>query len=403
MSQLDGLNSGKLLGSAFSTFMIDPRNGRRSSSEASFLQNAIQSGRAPTVYKNTLGTRILFNESKTATGISALTAGTFGTPSVDFILTARKEVIVSGGAFQSPQFLMVSGIGPCDHLSEQGIPCVQNLPGVGQNMWDHPIFGISHRVNVPTSSASINNATLAALSAQAYRDTGSGPLSYFGGGYYGFEKLPPPYRSSLSNDTLSTLSSVPTDWPEIEWLPQPSYTGDSSNRQVVDPRDNHSYATLSLALIHPFSRGTIRLASPDMTTLPLIDPNTLTHPADIDLALQSFKRVRAAWATLVDLGIADPIEAYPGPQVQTDAQIRDAIAKMASWVYHAAATCRMGQDLSRDPMAVVDAQARVFGVQGVRVVDASSFPFLVPGHPTATVYALAEKVAEDVLRGIGRA
>ncbi|KAL9619876.1 MAG: hypothetical protein Q9160_005523 [Pyrenula sp. 1 TL-2023] len=400
MTEIDGFNSGRLLGSAYSTFMIDPRNGHRSSSEASFLQNALENGRAPIMYKNTLVSRIIFDGNKTATGVRALTAGTFGTPSVEFTLNARREVIIAGGAFQSPQLLMVSGIGPCAHISQQGIPCLEDLPGVGQNMWDHPIFGITHRVNVPTTSAAVNNATLAAQYVQRYLTTASGPLSALGAGIYGWEKLPEPYRSSLSNASLSALSAFPTDWPEIEWLPQNSYTGNRSNNQLLDPRDGHSYATLSMALIAPLSRGSVTLAGPDMTTLPNIDPNTLTDPVDIDMALQLFKRGRAAWKILVDLGLADPVEAYPGDNIQTDDQIRKAIADMGSWVYHAAATCAMG-DRSRDSMAVVDSRARVFGVQGLRVVDASSFPFLVPGHPTATVYALAEKISDDILNGTG--
>lgn len=352
------------------------------------------------VYKNTLVNRILFDGNKTATGVRAITAGTFGTPSVEFTLNARKEVIVSGGAFQSPQLLMVSGIGPCAHLSQHGIACLQDLPGVGQNMWDHPIFGITHRVNVPTASAAINNATLAAQNIQRYLTTASGPLSVLGAGMYGWEKLPEPYRSSLSNASLSSLSAFPTDWPEVEWLPQNSYTGNRSNNQLLDPRDGHSYATLSLALIAPLSRGSVTLAGPDMTTLPNIDPNTLTHPVDKDVALQLFKRGRAAWKILADLGLADPVEAYPGDNIQSDDEIRKAIADMGSWVYHAASTCAMG-DRSRDSMAVVDSRARVFGVQGLRVVDASSFPFLVPGHPTASVYALAEKISHDILNGTG--
>jgi choline dehydrogenase len=181
MKQIDGFNSGRLLGSAFATFTIDPRNAHRSSSESSFLQAALNRGIAPTVYKNTMAQKILFDrDNKRARGVQVSTEGTFGTQSVNFTLHARNQVILSAGAFQSPQLLMVSGIGPCDHLRSFDIPCIKNLPGVGQNMQDHPIFGTAHRVNVLTASASANNATLAALSAQQYIQNVTGPLPMLG-------------------------------------------------------------------------------------------------------------------------------------------------------------------------------------------------------------------------------
>lgn len=168
MSQVDGLNSGHLLGSAFVTSTIDPRNAHRSSSESSFLRQSLNSGSGPVIYRNSLVQKILFDSDKTATGVRVSTAGTFGTPPVTFTLSARKEVILSAGPFQSPQLLMVSGIGPCNELAKFGIPCLQNLQGVGQNMEDHVLFGASHRVNFPTASATANNATLAALAVEQY-------------------------------------------------------------------------------------------------------------------------------------------------------------------------------------------------------------------------------------------
>lgn len=397
MKQIDGLNSGKLIGSAYATLTIDPRNAHRSSSESSFLQAALNSGKGPVVYKNTLAQKILFDSNKRATGVQVSTGGTFGTPSVNFTINARKEVIVSAGAFQSPQLLMVSGIGPCSKLAQFGISCINDLPGVGENMQDHPIFGISHRVNVPTASASANNKTLAAAAAELYLKNATGPLSIFGPGYYGWEKLPQPFRSHLSNSSIHALSSFPPDWPEIEWLPVSAYNGYNWNKQTADPRDGHNYATVNVALVAPLSRGTVSLAGPDMSTPPVINPNWFSDPTgtDMDLAIQSFKRQRQVWAELARLGVADPVEAFPGANYTTDAQIKDIISRSMTTVYHASCTCKMGQ--SSDKMAVLDSQARVYGVEGLRVVDASSFPFLPPGHPQALVYALAEKVADDIL------
>ncbi|KAL9078533.1 MAG: hypothetical protein Q9157_002556 [Trypethelium eluteriae] len=397
MAQIDGFNGGRLLGSGFTVQTIDPRNAHRSSSESSFLQASFQNGTPPIIYKNTLAQRILFDSKKTATGIQATVAGTYGTPSVDFTLSARKEVILSAGAFQSPQLLMVSGIGSCPYLAPFNISCLADLPGVGQNMWDQPIFGTSHRVNVETASALANNASLTAAAVQAYLHNGSGPLTT-GNQYFGWEKLPDPYRSALSNASLEALATFPADWPELEWLPQNSYAGNSSIRPF-DPRDGSNYATLSVGLMAPLSRGSVRLQSDRMDVPPLIDPAWLTDPTDAELAVQAFKRTRQAWDVLVNLGLADPEEALPGANVTTDAQIRDFIAQSALTLYHASVTCKMGQ--ANDSMAVVDSRARVMGgVSNLRVVDASAFPFLPPGHPQATIYALAEKIAEDILQDL---
>ena len=117
--------------------------------------------------------------------------------------------------------------------------------------------------------------------------------------------------------------------------------------------------------------------------------------------IQAFKRQRQLWSYLVSVGVADPVEAFPGPSVSSDddGQILEFIAENLITVYHASATCKMG--MSNDSMAVVDSEARVFGTQGLRVVDASAFPFLVPGHPQSTIYALSEKIAEGILTGLG--
>ncbi|EAW09400.1 GMC family oxidoreductase [Aspergillus clavatus NRRL 1] len=395
MEQIDGLNSGKLLGAAWATSTIKPMNAHRSSSESSFLQEAFKNGVAPTVYINAMAQRILFDSDKTATGVQVSTAGSFGTNAVNFTLNARKEIILSAGALQSPQLLMVSGIGACKELAKFGIDCINDLPGVGQNLQDHSYFGTSHRVNVPTASAVANNQTLAAMAVDLYLQNATGPLSIFGAGYYGWEKLPEPYRSQLSNDALQALSDVPSDWPEVEWLTVNAYFGDGANLITGDPLDGHNYATLNTAIVAPFSRGTVTLADASMNTPPVIDPQWLVDSTDMEVAIQAFKRQREVWDEFVKMGVADPEEFYPGKQVQTDAQIREHLRRTVGPVFHVSGSCKMGR--RDDPMAVLDSTARVYGVRNLRVVDAGSFPFLTPGHPQATVYALAEKIADDIL------
>ncbi|RMX73054.1 hypothetical protein D0869_13994 [Hortaea werneckii] len=397
LPQIDGLSSGHLLGAAYAPFTIDPKTGYRSSSESAYLQSALNNHLSPIVYHGTLATETLFDGEK-ATGVKALTAGTYETPGKNFTLSARKEVILSAGTFQSPQLLMVSGIGNCTELADLGIDCKVDLPGVGQNMWDHLIFGSTHAVNVNTASTSLNNATLAAILKQVYLESGSGPLSTFGPGYYGWEKLPTGYRENLSSASVAALDrNFPPDWPEIEWLPQGGYSGRGLNKQQADPRDGRNYATLATALVAPLSRGTVKLASPYMWDLPLVNPAWLTNEADMELAVQAFRRGRQIWQVLVDMGVAHVEEVFPGLNVSSDAETRDYIAYSLSTVYHAACTCKMGK--SSDKMAVVDSKACVHGVQGLRVVDASAFPILPPGHPQSTIYAFAEKIAHSIITG----
>ena len=399
MGFIRGLQSGILNGSAYSTLTIDPRNGYRSSSESSFLQAALQNGTAPVTNKNYLATRFLFSDNNTANGVSVTTAGPYGIPPVNYTLSARKEVIVSAGVFQSPQLLMVSGIGPRDQLQQNNVPVRKESPGVGQNMWDHVLYGISRRVNVLTGSAGLNSPVVAARLAEQFRVNGSGPLAAFGAGYYGWEDLPEPYRSALSNNSVAELNTFPADWPELEWLPISAFLGYQRNRQTEDPRDGYNYATINPGLVAPLSRGNISINSSSMADHPIINPNWLSAPADQELAIQGFKRARQIWQILQDGGLTIGTDEYfPGLNVTSDADILDFIQRSLMTIYHAACTCKMGR--SNDSMAVVDSRARVYGVQNLRVVDASSFPFLPPGHPQSTVYALAEKIAGDIL-GIG--
>ena len=404
LTLLPSFNTGILNGSAYSTVTIDPRNGHRSSSESSFLQAALQNGTAPTIYKNTLANRILFSASnKTAAGVSVTTASTFGTKPLNFTLSARKEVILSAGVFQSPQLLMLSGIGPPSTLSTHQIPLVQPLPGVGQNMWDHVYFGANRRVNVLTASASANSPALAHRLADLFRTNASGPLAAFGAGYYGWEKLPEPYRGRLSARAREDLSRqrFAGDWPEVEWLPVSAYLGYQTNPQEEDPRDGFNYAVISAGLLTPLSRGNVTIGSNSAADAPVISPNWLQDPTDREVAVAAFRRSREIWAELAELGVTVGKEEYlPGLNVTSDEDILDYVQRSFMTVWHASSTCKMGKVGGGDEMAVVDPQCRVHGVQGLRVVDASAFPFLPPGHPQGTVYALAEKIAAEILEGL---
>lgn len=158
---------------------------------------------------------------------------------------------------------------------------------------------------------------------------------------------------------------------------------------------NISYGFVEVALITPRSRGNISISSSDTSVPPLINVGWLSSPTDRELAIQAVKRGRAVFnaASMQPVLVGD--EVVPGPAVHTDADIEAFVLKNPQTVYHASCTCAMG--MANDTMTVVDSRARVFGVRALRVVDASSFPLLVPGHPQSTIYALAEKIAADML------
>ena len=383
---INGFQSGELLGTGYVPFTIDPENVYRSSAETSFLVSASKA--VLKVLRRCMARKILFDQSNTARHVLA----TFG--NLNFTVTARKEIIVSAGAFQSPQLLMVSGVGPRAVLEALNIPVVKDLPGVGQNLQDQPFFGTTHRVDFATASAALNDPDVSQQAVDAYLDDYTGPLSIPAPGVLGFEKLPEPLRSTLSASTRSDLdTNFPADWPELEILPISAVTGYARNFSTEDPADGHNYATIATCLVAPLSRGNITINSPNMKDPPQINPNWLTHPTDVELAIAALKRSRQIWAELHNITIGS--EYLPGPKVQSDADILAFIRKAVAPIWNAAGTCKMGK--ASDEMAVVDNQMRVFGTQNLRVVDASVMPLLPPGHPQATVYALAEKLADIII------
>ena len=342
------------------------------------------------IYNNTLAEKVIFS-NRTAKSVSVSSRGA----PVNYSLFARKEVIISAGAFQSPQLLMVSGIGPQQTLRDLNIPVIVNLPGVGQNMWDHSYFATAYRVNIPTTSAGLNNATVAAEAVQAYLEEHAGPLTISPTpGMFGWEKLPMSYRASLSTAAREALAeNFPNDWPELEFLSANGVLGYNTNYEIADPVDGYNYASMATALVAPMSRGNVSINSTRMNDPPLINPNWLTDPMDVEVAIAAFKRQRDVWSPMSNLTIGE--EQLPGPLVQSNEEILAFIRKGVGPVWHAASTCKMGK--SSDKLAVVDSAMRVFGTRNLRVMDASIFPFLPPGHPQSTIYALSEKLASELV------
>lgn len=292
---------------------------------------------------------------------------------------------------------MVSGVGPKATLEEHGIPIVSQLEGVGQNLWDHIMFGPSYAVTVPTLDATFGSPASIAQALLDYTLHAQGPLTSNVAEFLGWEKMPEKYRATWSESTREALSWFPDDWPEVEHISGNGYIGDFNFPLLQRPRDGNNYATDLGAMVAPLSRGNVTISSRDTLVQPKINPNWLTHPGDQEVAISWYRRLREVWDTpeMRSIRADGDKEAYPGREHETDEQILEVIRDSIVTVWHPACTNKMGKP--DDKMAVIDNRARVFGVQGLRVVDASAFPILPPGHPQTTVYALAEKIASDII------
>ena len=286
-------------------------------------------------------------------------------------LTAKREIMVSGGAFQSPALLMRSGIGPGAQLQAMGIATLRDLPGVGENLHDHPD---------------------AVLCADAPEHTELFGLSLAGAGNMlrGIWQWRQQRQGMLTTNFAEGGGFFKTD----AALAEPNIQLHFVIAKLVDHGRQMQLGhgcSLHVCLLQPQSRGSVRLASPDAMTAPLIDPNFLSHPEDM---AQLLKGVRAGQRILAQPALSAVSQEWAASaQATTDAQLEQWIRQHADTIYHPVGTCRMGQDA----MAVVDPQLRVHGVPGLRVVDASVMPRVVSGNTNAPTIMLAEKAA-DLIR-----
>lgn len=326
LSDVQDFESGELLGSQYCPLTVNPDDSTRASSEATYLRSYLNTDRSHLqVYPHTLAQKVLFDGNKTATGVEVESYGQ------TYYLKASKEVIVSAGAFQSPQLLMVSGIGPESELAENNITTISNLPGVGKNMEDHILVGVNYLVDV-TTSAVLQNNTIAQQYEEMYRKNGSGLLSNTGADYLGWEKLPERYRANMSAASLEALDKYPADWPDFEFV-----VGSFSSTPRLDTKLN--YAFIETALITPQSRGSITINSTDMSVAPIIDVGWLTNPIDVEMAIAAVRRGRDFWAAKGIQPIILGEEARPSMNTTTDAELEEYVRKGVTTVYHASCTC----------------------------------------------------------------
>ena len=340
------------------------RDGRRSSTANAFLKPA--RGRANlTVATDAHSTRIVL-EGTRAKGIEYIQNG-----SIQRAVAAR-EVIVATGAFNTPQLLMLSGIGPAEHLRGLGINVVADLP-VGKNLQDHLGAYMTYSRRQPGSFHREMRFDRMAMSMVRAYLFGTGPGTVVPGGLHAFVKT----RPELSVPDIEFMFRGTSHDPHL-WFPllRPAYLDGYGIRPT---------------LLHPDSRGEILLASSDPLKQPRIVYKFFTAPNDLPTLREGFKRARE----LAFHKALDPFrgeEIGPGPQVKSDADIDTWLKKVVITAHHPAGTCSMGQG------GVLESDMKVRGIEGLRVCDASAMPDLVSAHINACVIMMADK-ASDIIRG----
>ena len=348
-------------------YQMTHKNGERHSAAKGYLTPHL--GRSNLhVVTGAYATRILL-EDKRAVGVEYWHGGALTQ------VRATREVLLSAGALLSPQLLMLSGIGPGAQLQRHGIPVLHDLPGVGEHLHDHPdvvqIMEAPHLKDL--FGLSLSGMAQAMRGMLEWRRSRTGMLTTNFAEAGGFIKSDP---------------SEPT--PDLQLHFVIGKLVDHGRKTVL----GHGYSA-HVCLLQPKSRGTVTLASKNPMQLPLVDPHFLADPHDLQRMVRGFKRTREI--------LAQPALAKWGAQelassanATTDAQIEQYIRQNADTIYHPVGSCRMGPGA----MDVVDAQLRVHGVQGLRVVDASVMPRIVSGNTNAPTVMIAEKAVDMILEKV---
>ncbi len=345
-------------------YQVTQKDGRRFSAADAYLHPAHDRPNL-TVLTDALATAVL-TEAGRAVGVRYLHQGT------EKVARAEAEVILSGGAVNSPQLLMLSGIGPADHLREHGISVVADSPGVGANLSDHPIV-----------AALWSTPKVRGLAEQAgTRNLLRWQLLHSG-----------PFTTNIAQAGGFTRTEAGLPAPDIQWhvLPVPF-----RNSGLADPTDRGMSVLVTLVDVH--SRGRIWLRGPDPRHKPMIDPGYLTDPSDTAALIKAVGMAR-------EIAEARPMrklwtaEESPGPDVRDPDAVRDFVRRDVTTIYHPVGTCSMTGEPSVNASGlpgVVDTELRVRGVQGLRVVDASVMPTVPRGNTNAPVIALAERAADMI-------
>jgi choline dehydrogenase len=344
-------------------FQTTTKRGRRASTARSYLRPAMRRSNLH-VETEAQAQRLLF-EGRRAVGVIYRQHG------VERTARARKEMIVSSGAYGSPQLLQLSGVGPADLLTQHGISVVLDAPGVGNDLQDHMQVRIVMRCKQKVTLNDVMNNPLRQIIAGAqYAALRKGPLTIAAGTSGAFFKTDP----RLASPDI-----------QIHFLP---FSTDKMGEKL------HPYSAFSASVcqLRPESRGSLRIKSTDPSAAPEIRINYLATETDRNAFIDGMKILRKILKAPA-LGPYVIDEAEPGPSVATDEQILEFCRQRGSTVYHPTSTCRMGND----PLAVTDQRLRVRGIEGLRVVDASVMPDLMSGNTNAPTIMIAEKASDMIL------
>jgi choline dehydrogenase len=335
--------------------LVTQKGGARHSTAVAYLRAAMKRPNL-TVQTEAHAARVLM-DGKRAVGVSYLRGGSL------VEARANREVILSGGAINSPQLLLLSGIGPAARLKTLGIEVVADLPGVGQNLQDHLASGILYHSKQPITLASAEK-----------------PGNIIN--YLLFKKGP--LTSNVAEGVAFLKTKPDLLAPDIELIFAPSFFLEHG---FANP-PGHGF-TIGVVLLHPESTGSLMLRSTNPTDPPAIQPNYLASENDVKVMIEGLRWARKiAQSKALDDYRGD--EFMPGADVQSDADLTEFLRTRAETLYHPVGTCKMGED----PQAVVDPELRVRGVEGLRVVDASVMPTIISGHTNAPSIMIAEKAAD---------
>jgi choline dehydrogenase len=344
------------------------RGGRRGSTSIDFLRPARRRSNLK-VITHALATRILFRDRQAA-GVEFLRGGVLSR------VLARREVVLCGGSFNSPQLLQVSGVGPADLLARHGVPVVADAPGVGANLQDHFQVSISYRCSRPvTVNDYVNNPLRRLAMAAQYLLFRNGPMAT---------------NATMVGGCLRTDPSLPAPDAKLQLrLWGRSITGRSRERMGLHP---FSSFLVSVMLLHPENRGTVRIRSADSAVQPEIRFNYFQSERDRRAAVVSLRAIRKVMAMpAIASYVAE--EMSPGPGCDTDEELVAFCRRQGTTNHHSVGTCKMGVD----ELAVVDPRLRLRAAGGLRVADASIMPAIVGGNPNATVVMIAEKASDMIL------
>ena len=339
--------------------------GFRRSSYRSFLNRKIRSRENLTIITNTQISKLVFSDKKVI-GVECIQSK--GQPNKT--IYANHEVILSAGAISSPQILQLSGIGDEKHLTKLGVNVIHNNPAVGKNLQDHLQVRMVFKTNTRTLNDELNTWWKKALIGLQYALFRTGPLTL-----------------SASQVYIFTNTSLDGSRPNIQFHMQPL-----SADKPGDGVHPFSAFTMSICNLRPQSRGEVTINSKNPEDLPKIIPNYLSTQSDQKIAIDSIKVARKiANASPLKQHILD--EFVPGGSLVSDEDLLEAAKNNSQSIYHPVGTCKMGNDKN----SVVDDQLKVYGVKGLRVVDASIMPELVSGNTNAPTMMIAEKAAEMIL------